>query len=93
MVLIKVLKRKDASSVMLAVLIALIVWQPLLQVTARLAAKISGLHGGAYVAYYVPNSGRRGEYIYPIVSVIVQLLILEILGWFYILAKGALKKK
>jgi hypothetical protein len=93
MVLVRILKRKDASSVLLAVLIALIAWQPLMQVTARLAAKVSGLHTGQYIAYYSPNTGRRGEYIFPIVSVILQLLALEILGWLYIWAKMAAKKR
>ncbi len=91
MVLVKVLKRKDASSVMVAILIALIVWQPLMQETARLSAKISGLSGGQYNTYSAPGTGWKGEYLYPAVSVVVQLIVLELLGWIYVLAKGSMK--
>jgi len=93
MVLVKLLKRKDASSVLVAVLVALIVWQPLMQETARLSAKISGLSGGQFSAYSAPGSGWKGEYLFPIVSVIVQLIVLEILAWIYVLAKRPMSRK
>ena len=92
MVLIKILKRKDASSVMLAVLIALIVWQPLMQEAAKPAAKLLGLSSSQYLAYTPPGGGWRAEYLYPVAIIIVQLVILEILGWIYVLAKSSTKK-
>jgi len=92
MVLVKMLKRRDASSVLVAILVALIVWQPLAEETARLSAKISGVSGGQY-AYSAPGAGWKGEYLMPLVSVVVQLLVLEILGWIYVLGMGSMKKK
>jgi hypothetical protein len=93
MVLVKMLKRRDASSVLVAVLVALVVWQPLMQETSRLSAKISGLSGGQYASYSAPGAGWKGEYLYPLVSVIVQLIALELLGWIYVLGKSSMKKK
>ena len=93
MILVKILKRKDASSVLLAVLIALIVWQPLGQVTSRLSARISGLHGNQYYNYAPPGSGWHAEYLYPLVSVFVELIVLEVLCWIYVWTVGSMKKK
>lgn len=93
MLLVKVLKRKDASSVLVAVLIALITWQPLSQETARLASKLSGLHNSQYYNYTPQGAGWKGEYLYPLVSVVVQLIVLELLGWIYVLSMGSMKKK
>ena len=93
MTLVNILKRKDASSVMVAVVVAFIVSQPLLQVTSHLAGKISGLKDGQYFGYSPPNVGWKGEYLYPVVSVILQLILLEILAWLYIWAAASTKKK
>ena len=93
MVLVKILKRKDASSVMVAVLAALIIWQPLMQETAKPAAKIIGLNNSQYFAYAPVGNDWKGQYLYPVVSVILQLLVLEILGWIYILAAKPFARK
>lgn len=93
MLLVKILKRKDASSVLVAVLIALVLWQPLAEVTARLSTYLSGLPANGYGSYYVPNGDWKGQYAMPVVSVIVQLLLLEILCWVYVFVKDAFKKK
>jgi hypothetical protein len=93
MVLVKILKRKDASSVLVAILIAMIVSQPLNLTTTHLASKISGLHNGQYFGYGGPGSGWKGEYLFPIVWAILQLLILEILGWIYVLGNRPLRRK
>jgi hypothetical protein len=93
MVLIKILKRKDASSVMLAVLVALIIWQPLAQETAKPAAKILGLNNNQYLSYAPPGGDWKSMYLYPVVSVILQLIVLEVLGWLWVLTAGLSKKK
>jgi len=93
MVLVKTLKRKDASSVLVAVLIALILWQPLMEVTAKPAAKIIGLGNNQYLSYTPPGGDWKAQYLYPVVSVILQLIVLEILGWICIWAAGMMKKK
>ena len=93
MVLIKILKRKDASSVLVAVLTALVVWQPLSEVTSRPAAKLLGLNNNQYLSYSPPGGDWVSQYIYPIVWVIVQLIVLEILGWIVVLGGRPLKRK
>lgn len=93
MVLIKILKRKDASSVLVAVLMALIVWQPLMQETARPAAKLLGLNNNQYLSYAPPGGDWKSQYLFPVVWVIVQLLVLEVLGWIVALANRPLKRK
>jgi hypothetical protein len=92
MVLVKVLKRKDASSVLVAILLAMIVQQPLFMLTGKPASIISGLHGNGGM-YYGPGGGWQTQYLYPIVWVIVQILVLEILGWVYVLGKASMKRK
>lgn len=92
MVLVKVLKRKDASSVMLAVLIALIVWQPLMQITSRPAAKLIGVSNSQYISYAPPNTGWKAQYLFPVVQIVIELIVLEVLGWIYVLARDSMKK-
>jgi hypothetical protein len=93
MYLIKVLKRKDAASVITAILVAMILLQPMGQVTAKLAAKISGLNNGQYYGYSAPGSGWQGEYLYPVVWALLQLVLLEILIRLYVLATAPRKKR
>lgn len=89
MVLVKVLKRKDASSVMVAVLLALIISQALTSTTDRISSKIAGLgdHGG-----FGPGDWKT-QYLFPIVWAVVQIVILEILGWIVVLGGMPLKRK
>lgn len=86
MVLTKILKRRDAASVVVAVLVALILTQPIGQVTSHLAGKISQLKSGQYAGYAFPGSGWKGEYLYPVVWAVLQLVLLEILAWIVVLA-------
>jgi len=85
MVLTKILKRRDAASVVVAVLVALILTQPIAQVTSHLAGSISGLKNGQY-GYSPPGSGWKEEYLYPVVWAILQLVLIEILAWIVVLA-------
>jgi hypothetical protein len=97
MVLVKILKRRDATSVIVAVLIAMIVSQPLYMLTGKPASIISGLDGNNAGYYYGPGGGWQSQYLYPVVWVLVQLLALEIIGWIYLLvsvpAKKVIKKR
>ena len=93
MVVVKVLKRKDAASVIVAVVVALIVLQLLGTVTPHWAGWISGLDKGQYASSTVPGTGWKGEYLYPSVLAAVQLLALEVLGWIYIWASAVFKQK
>lgn len=91
MLLVKVLKRKDAASVLVAILVALILSQVLTSTTGELASKISGLHNGAFG--YPSGAGWKNTYLFPVVWGILQLVLLEILGWVYVLAAGLFKRK
>ncbi len=88
MVLLKVLKRKDASSVVVAVAVGLALLQFVTAVTAHLASWISGTN------QFAPNGqGFKSEYLYPAVSFVLILLALEVLGWIYVWANSMMKQK
>lgn len=91
MVLVKILKRKDAASVVLAILMAMILMQPLTSMTSKPASIISGLNGSQYMNYG-PGSGWQSEYLFPIVWVVVQILVLEALCWVVIFLMWLVKK-
>ncbi len=92
MVLIKILKRKDAASVLVAVLLAMIISQPLSMMSGKPASIISGLGNNPGYYFYGPGGEWKSQYLFPIVWVLVQILILEILAWVCIFA-GILAKK
>jgi hypothetical protein len=92
MVLVKILKRRDAASVLIAILLAIII-QPVLATTSRLAGNIAGLKSGQYASGVFPGAGWKGEYLYPVVLAILEVILLEILVWTYVLATGSMKKK
>lgn len=77
------LKRRDASSVVVAVAVALIVVNFLGSVTTYLSGRLAGLHNGQYGSAY-PGSGWKGEYLYPFIQAVFELVLLEILAWIYI---------
>jgi hypothetical protein len=92
MVLVKILKRRDASSVVVAILLAMIISQPLNQATSPLAGHLSGLKDGQYFGTAPPGAGTS-YYVYLVVWAILQLVILELLGWLYVWAVSSSKKK
>lgn len=91
MVLVKMLRRHDASSVVVAVLLALIITQPLASTTGRLASRIAGLGGNGGFGGYGP--GWKSEYLFPVVWAIVQIIVLEILAWVYIWATHPVRRR
>jgi hypothetical protein len=93
MVLVRVLKRKDAASVVVAIVIAMILAQLISSVTGRWAGMLSGLDDGQYFGSAPPGSSWQGEYLYPVLWAALQLLVLEILGWIYVLARSMVKRK
>ncbi|CAN5415921.1 hypothetical protein BH10PAT3_BH10PAT3_0290 [soil metagenome] len=74
----KVLKRKDASSVSIAVVMALAFTNFLASISARPAGLLLGLKDGTYASYNFPGSSFTGIYIYPLVLLLLELLFLEI---------------
>jgi hypothetical protein len=94
-VLVKILKRKDASSVIVAIVLADIIY-PVLLTISRLAGNISGLNNQQYPStLYSPNGspGWQGEYLYPVVLAILEIILLEILVRVYVWATGSMKKR
>lgn len=78
MYITKVLKRKDASSVIVAVVLAFSFINFLSAVSARPAGQLLGLDDGTYASYSFPGSGFKGTYLYPLVSFLIQLVLVEI---------------
>lgn len=96
MYVVKVLKRKDASSVVLAIVVAMIVLQFISSVTMELASRLAlwqwdkSAAGGA--GFY-PSSGWQTTYLQPLVAMLVELLALEVLVWVYVWLHNTVTKK
>lgn len=93
MLLIKILKRKDASSVVVAILVALIVSQLVMVYASNWGSKLAGLPDGQGYYYSFPESGWRGNYLQPFLVALISLFILEAFAWVVILVKGVFLKK
>lgn len=80
MYIIKVLKRKDAASVILAIWTAMQLMQLTAVPTSRLVGKLTGI-GDSSFQYYggYGVSSWRNEYLSPFISFIVQVVALEVL--------------
>ena len=89
MVLLTILKRKDASSVIVAILIAMILTQPLSALTARLSGNISGVDNGFG---YATSGGWQVEYLQPVVWALLQIILLEIVVRIYLYLAQMMKK-
>ncbi|HZP55277.1 MAG TPA: hypothetical protein VFB03_00705 [Candidatus Saccharimonadales bacterium] len=93
MILVKILKRKDASSVLVAIILAMIIQQPIVSMTGKPASIISGLSGPQYGFNYGPGSGWQGEYLFPIVWALLEIVVLEVLVWIFIFLAMPFKKR
>lgn len=82
MVVVSMLKRKDAASVVVAVVVGLIIFSFLSSVTDPLASSISSRDTAG---------DWQNQYLYPTVLAALELIALEILGWIYIWANSAAK--
>jgi len=87
MILIKILKRKDASSLIVAILLALIITQPLSSVTLPLVDKILFNHNTGSYSMGFNGNGWKDEYLSPVVWALLQIVILELLGWVYVIGR------
>ena len=93
MAIIKVLKRKDAASVIVAIVIGFGLAQMLSVVTARPAGMLLGLEDGHYISYSFPGGSWVGTYALPVLTFVLQLVVLEALIRLYSLVHQALSKK
>lgn len=79
MYIVKVLKRKDASSVVVAIFIAMALGMWLPSAVGKLSGWISGLSDNQYYAYSAPGANWQAAYLQPAVFFLLQLIALEIL--------------
>ncbi len=93
MAIVKVLKRKDASSVIVAVVIAMMLAQALTTLTMGLATKLSGLDDGASFGGTLAEDSWKVSYLLPVVTVLLQLAALELVVWLYSAAKDTFTTK
>lgn len=84
------MKRKDAASVLVAIVLAMILMALLSQLTMNWAGELSGLKDGQY-GY--PGTGWRTAYLYPSVSAALQLVLLEVFVYVYTAFQDVFKKK
>ena len=87
MLVIKVLKRKDASSVVLAIVIGSLLLQFVQTVTNYLAIKISHVNYGTITYHW------KQELLLPAVWLVLGLVALELVCWIYVWVTMPLKKK
>lgn len=71
----RVLQRKDASSVLLAVLLGFITLQFVLAETSPLSARILGESANLQAVT------TKDQYLAPLVSFVLQLIAVEVLVW------------
>ncbi len=92
MYVVKVLKRKDASSVVVAVWFAFQLVQLTSMVSQRAINWLSGLGDSSYSASYM-TGGWRAEYWNPVASLLVQLVVLEVVIRLFVVLHPMLVKK
>lgn len=89
MVLIKVMKRKDASSVFVAVVLAMIIGQLLTQLTMPLSSfLLQEKDGFGFPAYSVASA-----YLQPLLWAVAQIVLFELFAWLYLTLADSLRTK
>ncbi len=79
MYIVKVMKRKDASSVVVAIFLAMALGTWLPSLAGKLSGWISGVSDGQYYSYSIPGAGWQVAYLQPAVFFILQVMVLELL--------------
>lgn len=82
----KVLKRKDAASVVVAVVLAMIISPALSILTHDVASQLSGSESFA-------GGGWQSTYVYPIINAVLQIILLEVFILIYVAVQKAVGKK
>lgn len=86
MAIIKVLKRKDAASLIVAIVVATTIGPVLSAVTIPLSNALSGTD------LSTPGTGWQVQYLDPIVHAILQIVALVVGIWLYVFVHETLKK-
>jgi len=89
--IIKVLKRKDGATLVVGVALAFVVANFLMSVTGQLSAKITDAAGST--PGLASTDGWQTAYLLPIVTLILELIALELLVWIYVWIHGAVTNK
>jgi hypothetical protein len=92
MILVRILKRKDASSIVVAVVIGLIIVNLLPHLTGELANNISGAPDGQTFTGNFPGAAWEATYLQPVVWAALQLIALEVLSWIYLIVAKIVSK-
>ena len=96
MYVVKVLKRKDASSLVVGVVVAMFVLQFVTAMTQELSSRIALWQWGnttpSGTGFY-PVGGWRTTYLQPVIALLVELIALEVLVWVYVWIHRAVTKK
>jgi hypothetical protein len=87
MVLVKILKRKDASSVIIAIIAAMFLSQFIQAITNRWGIKLAHVNYGSQYFHW------KEDYLLPVVWLLLELLVLEVLCWLWVWGAAAVKKK
>lgn len=89
MVLVKILERKDASSVVVAIVAAMVILQLLGSILVEPASWLSGTHGshGSY------GTSFKEQYLFPVVLFVLEFLAFELVVRAYIAISTLVQKK
>lgn len=95
MAIVDVLKRKDGATVLVAILVAMVLNQPLSMIGGQLTSLLLGAEEGGTGGFFyaAPGAGWEVAYAQPIIWALVQLLIIELMIRLYGLLKSSLTKK
>ena len=85
----KILKRRDGSSLVVAILLAGI----FAQLTTLLPARLAQVLSGSRVAMATQGQGWQFQYLYPIVTVTLELITLELLLRLFVKLREIKKSK
>lgn len=85
MVIVRILKRKDAASVVVAIVVGLVITQLVSSLMSELSNKLAGVDTLRGL-----GTDWKGGYLQPILYAALQLVLLEILAWIYIWVHDAL---
>jgi hypothetical protein len=77
MVTLRILKRKDAASVVVAVVLGFVVYAFLSSVAEPLARELSGNSVTA-------TGDWHDQYLYPTVLALLEIVFLEVFAWAYV---------
>jgi hypothetical protein len=95
MVTVRILKRKDAASVAVAVAIGWILVQFVQIISSNWATRIAnmGRQSGMYGIGAGPGSSWRDEYLAPVLTLILGLIVLEVVLWVAVTLRASLVRR